>query len=145
MVFVPEKHKSPFGKDWFAVAQTALDFLAQNRKYLGEEGFAVFCSLASKLDFQNYILINQAQMARDMHMDRGNLNKAIKRLEDLGILVRGPKSGISPTFRLNPNVGWKGKGKAHFGAIQEARAKGWKLVKGGKKGADQTDPDLPST
>lgn len=144
MVFVPEQRKSPFGKDWFAVAQSALNFLAQNRKYLGEEGFAVFCALASKLDFQNYILINQSEMARDMGMDRGNLNKAIKRLETLGILIRGPKSGISPTFRLNPNVGWKGKGKAHFGALQEARANGWKLIKGGKKAKDLTT-DLPAS
>ena len=41
-VFIPEKHKSPFGRDWFAVAQDALTFLAKNRKTLGEEGFAVF-------------------------------------------------------------------------------------------------------
>ena len=102
--FVPEKHKSPFGKDWFAVAQDALNFLAQNRRYLGEEGFAVFCALASRLDFENYILVNQAEVARSMEMDRGNVNKAIKRLEELGILTRGPKSGVSPTFMLNP--GW---------------------------------------
>ena len=31
-VFIPEKHKSPFGRDWFAVAQDALTFLAKNRK-----------------------------------------------------------------------------------------------------------------
>lgn len=131
--FVPEKHKSPFGKDWFAVAQDALNFLAQNRRYLGEEGFAVFCALASRLDFENYILINQAQIAREMTMDRGNVNKAIKRLEELGILTRGPKSGVSPTFMLNPKVGWKGKARSHFNALQVARKQGWELIDGGKE------------
>lgn len=131
--FVPEKHKSPFGKDWFAVAQDALNFLAQNRRYLGEEGFAVFCALASRLDFENYILVNQAEVARSMGMDRGNVNKAIKRLEELGILTRGPKSGVSPTFMLNPKVGWKGRAKEHFGALQKARANGWNLIEGGQQ------------
>ena len=131
--FVPEKHKSPFGKDWFAVAQDALNFLAQNRRYLGEEGFAVFCALASRLDFENYILVNQAEVARSMEMDRGNVNKAIKRLEELGILTRGPKSGVSPTFMLNPKVGWKGKARSHFNALQLAHKQGWQLIDGGKE------------
>lgn len=134
--FIPEKHRSPFGKDWFAVAQDALTYLAKNRKTLGEEGFAVFCALAGKLDFENYILVNQAEIARDMAMDRANVNKAIKRLEALGILTRGPKSGVSPTFRLNPQVGWKGKSKMHFGALQEARKRGWNLINGGEQQLD---------
>lgn len=136
-VFIPDRHKSPFGRDWFAVAQSAMMFLAKNRKTLGEEGFAVFCALAGRLDFENYILVNQAEIGREMGMDRGNVNKSIKRLEALGILTRGPKSGVSPTFKLNPQVGWKGKAKAHFGALQQARAKGWKLIEG-----DQMDLPL---
>lgn len=140
--FLPNKHKSPFGRDWFAVAQDALNFLAQNRRFLGEEGFAVFCALASRLDFENYILINQAQVAREMGMDRGNVNKAIKRLESLGILSRGPKSGVSPTFMLNPKVGWKGRGKNHFNALQVARKNGWDLIEGGKP-KDENQMDLP--
>lgn len=135
--FIPEARKSPFGKDWFAVAQDALNFLAQNRRSLGEEGFAVFCALASRLDFENYILVNQAEIARAMKMDRGNVNKAIKRLEALGILIRGPKSGVSPTFMMNPKVGWKGKTRNHFNALQQARAKGWNLIEGGEQ------PELP--
>lgn len=137
-VYVPEKKKSPFGRDWFAVAQSAMMFLAKNRKQLGEEGFAVFCALAGRLDFENYILVNQAEIGREMGMDRGNVNKSIKRLEGLGILTRGPKSGNSPTFKLNPQVGWKGQAKAHFTALQQARAKGWKLVEN-----HQEQPELP--
>lgn len=135
-VFIPEKHRSPFGKDWFAVAQDALTYLAKNRKTLGEEGFAVFCAMAGKLDFENFILISQADMARDLGMQPSNLNRSIKRLEELGILMRGPKSGRSPTFRLNPTVGWKGKSKMHFGALQEARKRGWNLINGGDQQLD---------
>ena len=137
-VYVPEKKKSPFGRDWFAVAQSAMMFLAKNRKMLGEEGFAVFCALAGRLDFENYILVNQAEIGREMGMDRANVNKSIKRLETLGILTRGPKSGTSPTFKLNPQVGWKGQAKKHFSALQQAKIKGWKLVS-----SDKEQPELP--
>ena len=131
-VDLPQRAKSPFGKDWLAVAQSALTFLAENRRTLGEEGFAVFCALASKLDWQNFILINQAEVARSLGMDRGNVNKSIRKLEAMGVLTRGPKSGVSPTFRLNPAVGWKGRQKEHFGALQQARAQGWRLIEGGQ-------------
>lgn len=126
--FIPDKHRSPFGKDWFAMAQDAMAFLARNRKQLGEEGFAVFFFLASRLDFQNYILVNQAEVGRELGMHRSNVNKAIQKLKGMGVLTEGPKSGVSPTFRLNPVVGWKGKAKEHFGALREAQKRGWTLI-----------------
>lgn len=139
LVYVPERPKSPFGKDWFAMAQEAMDFLAKNRKFLGEEGFAVFCALAARLDFENFILINQAEIAGTMGMDRSNFSKALKRLESLGVISRGPKTGRSPTLRLNPTVAWKGKQRQHFNALQQARKQGWRLIEGGQK-----DPAQPS-
>ena len=102
-------------------------------------GVAVFFSLASKLDFENYILVNQADVGRDLSMDRANVNKAIKKLESLGVLTKGPKSGVSPTFKLNPVIGWKGKQRTHFNALQVARKQGWNLIEGGK----QEQMDLP--
>lgn len=139
LVYVPERPKSPFGKDWFAMAQDALNFLANNRKILGEEGFAVFCALAARLDFENFIMVNQAEMADALNMKRQNFGRALKRLETLGVLTRGPKTGRSPTLRLNPSVAWKGKQRAHFNALQQARKNGWKLIDGGK---DPAQPDL---
>lgn len=133
IMFVPNRGKSPFGKDWFAMAQDAMMFLAKNRKALGEEGFAVFCALGARLDFENFILINQSQMARELKMDRSNFNKAIKKLEAHGILARGPKSGVSPTFKLNPKMAWKGRQKNHSRALDEAKKMGWDLVEGGNK------------
>ena len=72
-------------------------------------------------------------MARELGMKASNFSRAVARLESLGIITRGPKSGRSPTFRLNPKVGWKGKAKEHFGALQKARAQGWNLIDGGQQ------------
>lgn len=136
MVFVPDKKKSAFGRDWFAMAQSALAFLAENRGVLGEEGFAVFCTIASKLDFENYIQINQAMLARQIGMKPANFSRAMKRLIALEIIIRGPKVGVSQTYRMNPSVGWKGSAKNHFDALTEARKKGWRVIR-------NEQPELP--
>ena len=136
MMFVPEKKKSAFGQDWFAMAQNAMAFLAANRKILGEEGFAVFCTIASKLDFENFIQISQVQLAGELGMSPSNFSRAMKRLAALEIIVKGPKVGVSQTYRMNPSVGWKGSAKNHFSALQEAKAKGWKVI-------ENDEPELP--
>lgn len=136
MMFVPEKKKSAFGKDWFAMGQEALGFLAGHRSVLGEEGLAVFCKVASKLDFENFIQISQAQLARELGMSPSNFSRAMKRLASLDIIVKGPKVGVSQTYRMNPTVGWKGSAKKHFSALQEAKAKGWAII-------ENDQPELP--
>ena len=140
--FIPDRYRSPFGKDFFVMAQEALAYLAQNRRHLGEEGLAVFCCLASRLDFENFILINQAEAARELGMLPPNFSRAVKRLETLGILSKGPKTGKSATWRLNPQVAWKGTGKKHFGALREAQKRGWKLINGGELEQAQDEQQL---
>ena len=66
----------------------------------------------------------------------------MKRLETLGILSKGPKTGKSATWRLNPQVAWKGTGKKHFGALREAQKRGWQLIDGGEQQLNLfNDPD----
>lgn len=137
MVFVPEKKRSPFGRDWFAMAQSAFDFLAMHRKVIGEEGFAVFCKVASRLDYENFIQINQAGLARELGMRPSNFSRAMKRLIGLEIVVKGPKVGVSQTYRLNPSVGWKGSGRNHFSALEEARKRGLRVI------SNDDQPRLP--
>ena len=54
-------------------------------------------------------------------MQKQNVNRAIKQLEKLGVMLRGPKSGKAITFRLNPNFGWKGQASKHIAALDEYR------------------------
>ena len=71
-----------------------------------------------------------------------NFSRAVKRLETLGILSKGPKTGKSATWRLNPQVAWKGTGKKHFGALREAQKRGWKLINGGELEQAQDEQQL---
>lgn len=138
LVWVPRRQISGFGRDWFQMAQDTLKKVNAERRALGLEGIVVFNALMARLDFENYIQVSQADIASEVDMKRPNVNRAIKRLEELGFIRQGPKVGRSFTYQLHPELAWKGKGKAHFHAREAARAAGWKIIEGG---AVSPDPD----
>ena len=48
------------------------------------EDFRVLMALLEQLDYENLITTNQAEIARDLEMDRAQVNRAIKRLIEAG-------------------------------------------------------------
>lgn len=115
-MFFP-KRRNGFGKGWVAMAQPALMALA--RSNLGQQDWRVLAAVLGRLDFENYILLNQAEIASEIGMQRTHVNSSIRHLEEIGVLVRGPKAGRSSTFRLDPSFGWKGSARSHRKALQE--------------------------
>lgn len=115
-LFYP-KRRNGFDEGWVAMAQPALTALAKSN--LGQQDLRVLMLVLGQLDFENYILLNQADISREIDMHRTDVNKALKRLQELGVLLRGPKAGRSSTFRLNPSFGWKGSATNHQKALQE--------------------------
>ena len=107
------RQKNYFREGWMAMAQTAAELFAKHRKDLGEEGFAVLFMLIARLDFENHILVNQAEIGRTIGMLRQNVQKAIKGLIELGAIIEGPKKGQSRSYKLNPEFGWKGTVQNH--------------------------------
>ena len=65
-------------------------------------------------------------------MQRQNVQRSIKRLMALGVLLEGPKIGISRSYRLNPEFGWRGSGKNHIATLDLERKK--RMAKAGIKG-----------
>ena len=93
---------------WFMAFQEAFEQLASDRE-LTLEHHRVLYYLFSRLDFDNFIQVPQAEIANRLNMQRTHISRAIKVLNDKKIIIRGPKVGRSSSFRLNPNYGWKGK------------------------------------
>lgn len=124
-MFYP-KRQNGFRGGWVAMAQDALMALA--RMDLGDEARRVLLAVLARLDFENYILLNQAEIGDAIGIQRANVSRAIGKLEDAGVLIRGPKAGRSSTFRLNPSFGWKGSAANHREALRarmkEARITG---------------------
>ena len=68
--------------------------------------------LLSVLDYENLIQVSQADV-QGSWICIDNVQRSIKRLIQLGIILEGVKIGISRSYRLNPSFGWKGSAKGH--------------------------------
>ena len=117
VAYVVQKRKNGFGQGWLAMAQNGAEILAQSN--LSGNDFKVLMKLLSVLDYENLIQVSQADVARELNMHRQHVQRSIKRLIDLGIVLEGVRIGISRSYRLNPNFGWKGSAKGHREALHE--------------------------
>ena len=99
------------------MAQNGAEILAQSN--LSGNDFKVLMKLLSVLDYENLIQVSQADIARELDMHRQHVQRSIKRLLELGIVLEGVRIGISRSYRLNPNFGWKGSAKGHREALHE--------------------------
>jgi hypothetical protein len=116
------KYKSPYEEGWVAMNQHFLREFAA-RKDVSGEVFRVFLYLDARLNFRNLIQVPQTEIAEELGMRKQHVNRAIRKLESLGIILRDPKAGHISAWKLNPHAGWKGKVKELRPAIeQHARA-----------------------
>jgi len=139
----PKRHNG-FGQRWMAMAQDATRILALSED-LGREDYRVFLYLTSMIDFENLLVINQSQIAREMGRQYQNINRSIKRLVKMGVLIEGQRIGVSRSYRFNPEFGWKGAARNHVTALKDERERRMKaagitgVIDGGGK------PDLPKS
>jgi DNA-binding transcriptional ArsR family regulator len=106
-------------------------------KDLGKESWLVFWMLCGYVSLQgNRVVLNQAELGRQMGLTRQNVHIAIKQLLEVGLILEGPKEKRSRTYSLNPEVVFRGSAKDHAREIDKYRKKRtkarMKLVEGGK-------------
>ena len=85
--------------------------------------------MLARLDYENLIQVNQAEVSEQVGMNRHNVNRSIKKLIELGVILEGVKIGISRSYRLNPNFGWKGSAKGHRECSARA-LEGYQVIRG---------------
>jgi hypothetical protein len=138
-VFYP-KQKNGFQTGWLAMAQEPLMALAQAD--LGDQARRVLFAALARLDFENYMSLNQAELGRLLGMPASNVSRAITRLVEEGVIVMGPKLHNRGTYTLNPHYGWKGSAKGHHNALMDRmRSRGMSVIQGGGGAASDIDPD----
>lgn len=131
------KRKNGFQTGWVAVAQNPMLELAKAN--LGGEANRVLFYVLAKLDFENWINLNQSAGADEIDMKRPNFARGLKKLVDIGVVLPGPKVGRNATFRLNPSYGWKGSARGHHDALTaRMKARGLTVVEGGTPAASDT-------
>ena len=99
VAYVVPKRKNGFQKGWMAMAQEAMMMLAQSN--LTGNDMKVMWAMLARLDYENLIQVNQAEVSEQVGMNRHNVNRSIR------------------SYRLNPNFGWKGSAKGHREALHE--------------------------
>lgn len=103
-----------YGWRYCIMAQDAMTMIASDPEITGAT-LKIFLFMAGRLDFENYIRVQQTEIAEALNMYKPDVSKAIKLLEKKSILLRGPKVGQSYSWRMNPNFGYKGdpRGKVY--------------------------------
>ena len=96
-----------YGWKYCIMSQDGMMKLATDKELNGE-ALRVFLFMAGQLDFENFIRIRQSEVAEALGMQNPHVSRALKLLESKKIFQRGPKSGQSYTWRMNPNFGFKG-------------------------------------
>lgn len=95
-------------ENWFMIFQDALGDIAKDREMTGVI-FRVWFCMMSKLGFENYILVQQSDIAKELGLHRQAVHRAMKVIIDKKLIIEGPKAGSMHSYRLNSSVGWRGK------------------------------------
>ena len=116
VAYVVPKRKNGFQKGWQNGSRSNDDACSKQFNRQRHEGYV---AMLARLDYENLIQVNQAEVSEQVGMNRHNVNRSIKKLIELGVILEGVKIGISRSYRLNPNFGWKGSAKGHREALHE--------------------------
>jgi hypothetical protein len=120
VAYMAPKRRNGFVNGWVAMSQQkALIELA--RADLGDEARRVLFVLLGHVEYENFIVVPQAAMAKEIGMAKSHFSRAVTRLVDEGVIERGPKVGRMVSLRLNPSYGWKGTAKNHVIALDQER------------------------
>ncbi len=101
------RKKNPYGKGWVMNSQDAALIIAKDKGIKGET-HRVLWFIIGILDFENWAQISITEIAKELNIKQPHVSRAIRVLEEKEVIIRGPKTGRSYTFMLNPNFGWKG-------------------------------------
>ena len=124
LVWQPKRQPHPYGDRFVVMQMDGLSRLMATPG-IGLTEMRVFAELFKKLDFENFIMLPQTEIVALTGIEKANVSRAFKRLVEAGALMRGPKVGHSQTYRLSPEIGWRGKARNLRDALQ--------VIEGGKK------------
>ena len=110
VAYVVPKRKNGFQKGWMAMAQEAMMMLAQSN--LTGNDMKVMWAMLARLDYENLIQVNQAEVSEQVGMNRHNVNRSIKKLIELGVILEGVKSALAALTGLTLTSGGKAQPKA---------------------------------
>ncbi len=79
----------------------------------------VFHYVCSILEFDNWVDFSTVWVAEKMGLKRQHVSRALKTLEEKGLLIRGEKIGNHYKWRLNPEAAWMGRATTRWESIED--------------------------
>lgn len=125
MVYIPYRPRHT--ERFFMAFQDGLIEIAKDGE-LTLEPTKVLMFLFGQLSFENYLHISQKDIAEALGMQKPNVSRAMKLLIAKGIILDGPKVGRMKSYRLSPDLGWKGR----VTNLEKHRRDRLKVIPGGK-------------
>ncbi len=129
MVYIPYRPRHT--ERFFMAFQDGLIEIAKDGELTLEHKNVLFY-LFGQLSFENYLHISQKDIAEALKIDKANVSKAMKLLIAKGIILDGPKVGRMKSYRLSPDLGWKGR----VTNLEKHRRDRLKVIPGGKAEAE---------
>ena len=77
------------------------NFVHPHFDWIGKTGKYCLWHLAQTLPIVGDVVSN-AELGRELSIDRGDITRVMKRLRELGLLMRGAKVGVSYHYKFNP-------------------------------------------
>jgi DNA-binding transcriptional ArsR family regulator len=127
LVYIPYRPRYPVSERFFMAFQDGLVQIAKDDD-LTLEPTKVLMYLLGQLSFENFIHVSQRDIATALGMQKGNVSRAMKLLVSKGIILDGPKVGRMKTYRLSPDLGWKGR----VASMEQYRRDQLRVIDGGK-------------
>jgi predicted transcriptional regulator len=95
------------GNRWMMTFQDSLIEIAKDKDFTSPAKTILFFLMGS-LDFENYIHLRQADIVKELEMQKSHVSTAMKLLVNKGIILK-VKEGRTAGYKLNPHYGWKGQ------------------------------------
>jgi predicted transcriptional regulator len=102
------KAKVRWHEDFFMGFQEAFIQVAED-KDMTHQMTRVWLILLGKISFENWVTVPQIEVAERLKMKTSDVSRAVKRLIDKGLILRGPKIGRTTAYKLNSHYAWKGR------------------------------------
>jgi biotin operon repressor len=127
---VLKRQRRTFAREFVTMFTDALIDTAKAADFKGSD-LRVLMYLMGTLGIGNrWQVFNQAEIAEEIGISRVHVNRAIKKLVERGVLVKGDRVGRGFAYSLNPMYGWKGTIEQHNAAVKSAPR--LRLMPGGK-------------
>lgn len=110
-VLFQKEIKHSFGKEYFVGFNAKFKEIAKDKDLNWESG-RVFYFLLGSLDYQNFVLIRQKNIAEELQMSQPQVSRALKKLEKKGYVTIQDGVDRVKAYRISSEAAWKGSGKS---------------------------------